>query len=297
MKIGIYTPIGRLDKYGYKYHYKTVLDNLQNFADEVLLISTTSENKPEDFENFSKIKFISNKNTWFDIIDGQEIFSHDQFPPNEALAVEYFKKNNFDIYLHIHVNQYIPESSADELLEVCRKMLEEDKPFEWLYKKYQLRDVIFNSDICVPWILNLKIENPYRITADSITNMSTKDKIKIRSGNFVKYNSKAIVDILEEFTIEDAQNKYEFTIKELRKMNRTYNPADISNLIFNKDEYLLYCLNKINMKYKSEESLDETGKKILVNSGTNFVSSYLHENYKPRKKSLFAILLDIINKI
>lgn len=283
MKIGIYTPMGRLDKYGYKYHYKTVLDNLQNFADEVLLISTTPKNKPEDFADFSKIKLISNKNTWLDIIDGQEIFSHDKFIPNEELAVEYFKKNNFDIYLHIHINQYIPENSVSGLLEVCRKMLKKKKPFEWLYKKYQLRDIIFNADVCVPWILNLKIENPYIVTPDSLTNQQNGAILRIKSGNFKKFNDIAIVDVIGEFNLEEAKEKFELTIKELRKYNKTYDKNDKSNLIFDKTEYLLYHQNKVNRKSKSKEKPDKTGLKILKNSENNFVSYFLYKNYIPQK--------------
>lgn len=297
MKIGIYTPIGNLDKYGYQYNYETILNNLQNFGDEILLISSSRENREGNFKKFNKIKFISNNKTQFEIKNNKEVYSLATQIKNQGYALDYFKKNNFDVYLIIHINQYIPENSAVGIRNVCRKMIDEKKPYEWLYKKYQLHDIIFNSDFKLPWIINLRIDNPYRVKSDSIKNRQTKEIIKIEHGNFKKYNNRAIVDVLGEFTLENAKEKYEFTIEELRKLNKTFNPNDRSNLIFNKEKFLKYHLNKINKKIKSTEKLDKTGKEFLKNTRPNFLSHFYRKNYAPIKKNFLIKLISQIKGV
>ena len=43
MKIGISLPIGNIYKYGYYHDFKPVLENLTNFADEVVIISNSRD--------------------------------------------------------------------------------------------------------------------------------------------------------------------------------------------------------------------------------------------------------------
>ena len=267
MKIGIYTPIGDLTKYGYQYYYKIVLNNLQKFSDEVLLISTTRSNKVGDFKDFPKITFISNKNTWFETLDNKEVFSFDRQCQNQVTAFNYFKNNNFDAYFIVHINQYIPESSFLGLRKICKEMIKKKKPFEWLYKKNQLKNIIFNAHCRLPWILNLKIKNPYRITPDSLTNQKNGKVFKIQSGNFKKFNNIAIVDPIGEFTFNDLEQKHNFIIHELSKLN---NQAD---LIFKRENYLKFAIEKLKSKIISKEELSTTGKKILNNSKKRFICS------------------------
>lgn len=107
-------------------------------------------------------------------------------------------------------------------------MLQNKKPFEWLYKKYQVKDLLFDADVCLPWILNLNIDNPYRIDANSIKNRNTNEQVSIRNGDFKGYNDIAIIDVLGEETMNDVMEKHNFTIKELRILTNEYNPSDAS---------------------------------------------------------------------
>lgn len=293
MKIGIYTPIGRLDKYGYQYHYETILDNFQNFANEVLLISTSRKNEAEKFKKFSKIKLISNKNTWFTEKNNQEIFSHDVLIKNDILAFDYFQKNNFDIFIHIHINQYIPEKSAKNLRKIFQTMLAQKKPYACYYKKYQIKETIFDADFKMPWILNLKINNPYRVTADSITNQSNGEILRIEKGDFKKHNQEAIIDILADLTIKDAKEKWDLTINELRKLSPT---EDLEKNKFNQKIFSDYLQNKTNQKQISNDGLDLTGKMILNNFRENFISQKLLENYSQPKNNFFTRCLKKLRK-
>ena len=77
MKIGVLLPIGRMDKFGYQYDdfTKIIIDNLSNFADFVLVLSSSRFIKKELFEKYTNIKVISNDKTWFKMVNGEEIFS------------------------------------------------------------------------------------------------------------------------------------------------------------------------------------------------------------------------------
>lgn len=296
MKIGICTPVGRLDKFGYQYNSSTILKNLQNFADEVLVVSTSDFNKHEDFNGFEKVSCISNPDTWFDVKDGEDIFSFNKLIENHVLAMDYFKKQNFDIFLSVHINQYIPQSSYKGLYKVFEKMLQNKKPFEWLYKKYQVKDLLFDADVCLPWILNLNIDNPYRMYSDSIKHINTNEQVSIRHGHFKSYNDIAIIDILGEETVNDVMEKHNFTIKELRILTNEYNPSNASNLSFDEKKYLHYYLSKTNQKKLSNDALDTTGQNILNNSQDDFVSKYLKENYKYLHKNYLLKFLSFFRK-
>ena len=163
-------------------------------------------------------------------------------------------------------------------------MVKQKRPYTWLYKSYQCGKLVFYPDRRLPWILNLDLNSGWRLGADSITNCDTGEIIRIQTGNYKKLFDSAIRDISWEYTIQDAKEKYNFTIEELAKINNTYDPNNLDNLKFNEVEWIKYYQMKVNQKTLANELLDEVAKKILSIRKDNFISNILEAKYEPPKK-------------
>lgn len=282
MKIGVILPLGRMDKYGYQYDdlIKLIIDSHENFADQITAVSSSRHNKNELFENRDKINFISNENTWFRTVNGEEEFSFKVLVDMLNLALEKLREDGFDIALLIHINQYIPKSSIIELKKVCQRLLRNNKPYSWIYKMYLCRSLLFNADRKLPWILNLNLFN-HIYAPDSIIQKDTKEVIKIQAGNYKKHNNSAILDIPWEMTLQDEKEKYDFTIKEKRILNNTFDPSNKENLKFNEKVLIEHTQTKINSKKLVKKPLlDDVRNKIMEIHREDFVSTIYEKNYK-----------------
>ena len=149
-----------------------------------------------------------------------------------------------------------------------------------LYKSYQCGNLLFHADSRIPWIFNLNLNLNWEIGPDSISHKETHETKKIQSGNFKKYDNEAIRDIFGEFTILDVKKKYNFTIKELRILNKTYNPRDQANLKFNEERWLNYMDNKFKLKKIIKKPLDSYGREILNIRKDGFISNFIGKSIK-----------------
>lgn len=280
MKIGIILPIGRTDKYGYQYDDFTelILNSQEKFADHILVLSTSRYINKELFENHTKIELISNKNTWFKLMNGKEIFK-----PSSSFIEYGIKKlieEGIDVAIQIHINQYIPKSSIQGLKKSCKKMLDKNKPFNWLYKSYQCGNLLFNADRRLPWIFNLTEDLEWRTIPDGIIHRKTKKIIYVQEGNYKKYNNQAIRDLPWECTIEDIKEKSEFIKKGYKNIEYVNNPLKIENKYnFNKKKWILNMQKQINMKKLSKLEFDEFEKQILKTQKNTFLSNIFERNY------------------
>lgn len=290
IKIAILLPIGRLDRFGYQHLYRMIIRNHCEFADKVFLLSSTRFVTPDLFREYRNAELVSLEVAMPDLIDGREVMNLSKFSNGFDQCQSMIKNQGYDVCLNIHINQYIPRSAFDPLRAVCAELVQKQKPFAWLYKRYQLRDLLFEADCRLPWIVNLQSSAAYTFGGDSVINSATGKQIMIESGNFKKYNTRAIVDVLGEHTIQDAKDKFEYTIKEHRKLNKTYNPNDTSNLIFRPDVYFQYNMGKINLKSISKENLDELGAEIFNRSRPDFVSHKFRSEYSPVSHGWFSRL-------
>lgn len=301
-KIGIICPLGPLDRYGYQYNHLITLENLSSFATRVYLCSSTRSQTDVDrlLARFPKVEYISDKRTWFDAdSNGNEIFSIARLESNSNLMIERCKRDQMDCAVMIHINQYIQYSVKENLRQLCQDMLAARRPFEWLYKKYQLGNRLFHADTRVPWILNLQIDNPFLIQADSIHHRNGNERYTIQNGNFRDKDYFAIVDCPLELTLQDLAD-----IKNFTRCYSELNPQ--ASPIFDWNKYFYYCVWKINAKFMSDEPLDATGEAIVRNSRKDFLSWIFLEQYK-KSNSTFTIdryirlglfyLRDILKKI
>ncbi len=293
MKIGIILPVGRMDRYGYQYKEinKLIISNLVNFSDHIIVISSYRYADKDLFENYCNIEFISNERTWFKLVNGEEIFTMQILSDNSNLAYRKLQEEGLDVAILLSINQYIPKTSEKKLRKSCQNMLEKNMPYIWLYKKYLCGNLLFNADRKLPWIINLTIDNQWKISHDSLIDKKSGEIVKIQTGNFKKYNNQAIIDVPWETTIHDGKEKYEFVIKEYRIINKTYNPNDPSNLKFNEDEWIRYSQRKINLKSLAKEELDDVAIQIQKLRKKDFVSHIFEKNYNPISKSIIKKIL------
>ena len=286
MKIGVITPVGRTDKFGYQYedYNKLIIKNLAEFADRILVISTSKHNDPQLYENIDNLEYFSNKDTWFNSVNDNEEFSFAKIDDNVNFCRDKLIQEGYDVSILIHSNQFVPKSNQINLKNFCAELIKKKKPFEWLYKKYMCGKLIFYPDRKVPWILNLTIENPWNYRVDSIIHKDTKEIISIQTGKYKKYTDLAIMDVPWDLTIQDEREKHDFFIKELRILNNTYNPNDPDNLKFNEAEWISYMQRKVDNKKLSNEKLDDLGEEILKLRRDDFCSHIYEKNYKLKKK-------------
>ncbi len=291
MKIGIIVSVGRTDRYGYQYKdfVKIILNNLGNFADKLLIISTSRYANKKIFLNHYNIEFISNEKSWFKLVNGEEEFSLKILIDNLNFGLKKLQNEGYDICFDMAINQYIPKSSEINLKKSCQKIIKKKRPFTWYYKKYLCGNLLFHADVRLPHVINLTIDDPWEYAVDSIINKKTGEIIRIQNGNYKKYNHQAIRDVPWEIMIQDAREKYEFTVKQydlIRSRFKSYNPNDsMNNPKFNRKVWMNYMQQKVNNKKLSKEKMDALGKQIQKLRKKDFVSHIFEKNYNPILKS------------
>ncbi|MBK8418681.1 hypothetical protein [Candidatus Villigracilis saccharophilus] len=286
MKIAIYCPLGPLDQFGYQYNHKVTVESFCSLADRVYLVSTSRS--AYGFAGLSalsdKISLLSDERTWFQVGDqGQEVFdAWKPCGPNANIAVAQARAEGLDCIITMHVNQYVPAQAVSEIKVDCADMLEEARPYTWLYRRYQLADRLFHTDVRLPWILNLRLPPSFEFDIDSIKDENTGAQLPMEFGDFRSRNRSAIVDAGMELEIDDLVNVRKFTRNyiELRPyMTETYNW----------EEYQSYYAEKFKAKSLSNDSLDELGKRLFQNTRESFVSRVVLREYM-RSRSIIERL-------
>jgi hypothetical protein len=277
-KIGIICGIGPLDSYGYQYNYRTILKNFASLAHSVYLPSTTRMNSTlKDLDIADNVKLLSNQQTWFDLDDhGNEMFSMAKSINSVNYGLMQMRKDGCDIAINLCVNQYIPPNAWGYLEQISEDLARNNYPYSWLYKKYLIAGQMFHSDIRLPWIINLKYTPNLFSAPDSITDAQGKTLRTIQTGDYRKFDDRAIVDIQFELTKKDLEEKVNFTSNYVD----LYSTKGITvKPYFVEDEHLKLYQSKVNKKIFSGEQLDEIGKCILSNNQTDFLGWGLLQNY------------------
>jgi len=281
MKIAIYCPLGPLDRFGYQYNNKITVESYCSLADRVYLVSTSRSSY--GFDNLrgisDKVVLISDEQTWFKLDEqGQEVFDPwKPCRPNANIAISRARSDGMDCIINLHINQYIPAHAVKTIKQDCQHMLDTKSPYTWLYRRYQLVDRLFHTDVRLPWILNLQIPNSFEFDIDSIKNEQTGEYIPMESGNFHFWNGSAIVDSGMELQIED--------LVHVRKYTRNYMDLrpDATDT-YDWDEYRFFYTEKFKAKSISNDSLDAIGIKIFRNSPDEFVSHVVLQEYLKAKR-------------
>ena len=286
MKIAIYCPLGPLDQFGYQYNHKVTVESFCSLADRVYLVSTSRSGYGfaglRDLSD--KISLLSDERTWFPIGDqGKEVFdAWKPCGPNANIAIAQARAEGLDCIITMHVNQYVPAQAVNEIKKDCADMLEKAHPYTWLYRRYQLADRLFHTDVRLPWILNLRLPPSFEFGIDSIKDENTGEYLPMEFGDFRSRNNSAIVDAGMELEIDDLVNVRKFTRNyiELRPyMTETYSW----------EEYQSYYAEKFKNKSLSNGSLDDFGKRLFQNTRESFVSRIVLREYM-RSRSIMERL-------
>jgi len=291
MKIGIQLPILTITDFGYQYNADISFRSLSKFADKVYcrLNSPINDELLTFKKKYRNIILISNKYTQSIDNNGNLIYNLDKNQIGNRYVLDQMRKDGIDLALNIHINQYIPEHAFESLRKQCQNILIENKPYGWLYKRYQLKDKLFHADVRLPWILNLQYKKPLFYSPDSISDKFGTILASIQTGDFRRYNKEAIVDVPMELTLEDLKKIVLFTknMAELRSKKKVQFERG-----FNEEKQLKYYVDKFSAKYPSFEELDEIGKLIRENDNPDFLSHIILKNIKhpPVYKQLFRVL-------
>jgi hypothetical protein len=181
-----------------------------------------------------------------------------------------------DIGITLPINFYIPEPSLPEITRKLEQMLAEDRPFEWIYRRFQLGSWLFVPDAGLPYAINLRLPEPYRVKFDWIETPAG-ERIEISyGGNYPQTSREAVVDCPMEITLEDLRNKMNFT-QSYAQLNPALPPEFDYEVHVQK-----YYLPKFIEKDVTRDHLDRFGKIIAQNSRPDFLSQYImkkHRNY------------------
>lgn len=300
MKLAVVCPIGPLDQFGYQYTYSVALESFSLFADAIYLVCSTrsSANLEEIRQRFPKAIFISNDQTWYKLDEaGQEIFDIYQWDRNLEIGINHAHQEAMDAAVVLAINSYLPEASIPLIHAKIERMIQDERPYEWVYRRFQLGSKLFVPDAGVPNIINLRLSNPYRVRYDWTESPDGK-KIPISyDQSHPDTAQEAFVDCGMEMTIDDMRDKMNFT-KSYSQLNPNA-PRQFDFQVHMREYYLPKFLRKV----MTDDPLDRFGRMIAQNSSPDFISQYvLHEYHsqsnmaKPNEPKGLSFLLRAIKR-
>ena len=282
MKLAVVCPIGPLDQFGYQYTYSVALESFSLFAEAIYLVASTRSNAhvEEIRQRFPKVIFISNDQTWYKLDEaGQEVFDIYQWDRNLETGINHAHREAMDAAVVLPINSYVPEAAIPLIEGRIKRMIQEERPYEWVYRRIQLGSKLFVPDAGVPNIINLRIPYPYRVRYDW-TESPDGQKIPISyDASYPDAAQEAFVDCPMEMTVDDLRNKMNFT-----KSYAQINPSALKQFEFH-THVREYYLPKFLRKVVTDDPLDRLGKMISQNSRADFVSQYLIHAYAKQLRS------------
>jgi hypothetical protein len=280
MKIAALVPIGPLDRFGYQYTAALALKNHADFFDRVYVIGSSRQVAALPV---SKLVFISDEASLFELDrDGNEILDFPKINLNVNRVKELAKRDGFDLAVEIHINQYVSESNFQGFRDHCRKVLDEKKPFGWVYKSYQYFDKLYYPSHRVPWIANLRDFGTGGIF-DSDSIHFGEETHRIQDGTFKEASDHCVVDIMGCYTEKDDEEKFEYYTKVL---NRTYGKAGTSTE-YSASHYFNYHRIKLLNKRPSGRALGRYGSETLAVYPHGSVGEALVRACGPLPRALF----------
>ncbi len=293
MKLAVVCPIGPLDRFGYQYTYSVALESFSLFADAIYLVcSTRSSGNVEDIgQRFPKVILVSNDQTWYALDEaGQEVFDIYQWDRNLAIGMNYAHHEAMDAAVVLPINSYVPESSIQLIHAKIERMIQEDRPYEWVYRRFQLGSKLFVPDAGVPNIINLQLPYPYRVRYDWTESPDGKKIPILYDQSHPDTAREAFVDCGMEMTIDDMRDKFNFT-KSYRQINPNA-PQQFDFQAHIKDYYLPKFLNKT----ITEDPLDRFGRMIARAGEPEFVSNYILRDYRSPWRKIERIIMKMRRK-
>jgi hypothetical protein len=255
-KIACSIPIGSLTKFGYQYHWETVLENVSRVFDKVYLISTANENPPECFSKYSKIKFVkSHKYTFLRHANGSEYFDIKKIYRGYNDSLIWAREDNVSVVLWMSINMYISELNISKLRDFARMLLGRDIPYGLCGKAFQIGSAICYANTKIPALINL---NHLDDVALDIDVLEYKGKRIGWQGGLYEDGEFYITDVYGSFTPKDLKDKYEWYE---RSYMRDWKGIDLGEFDARREQTKF--LRKLSKLVLNENcTLDATGQKI-----------------------------------
>jgi len=264
MKLAIIVPVPDLTRFGYGRIAAECIGSMARIADRVYLVSSTrNHNEACRVAAAQDNGYISSHEmTWFARTpEGDEWFDPYKVMENCNYGMMHAKDAGYDVAACLMCNQYIPDDGAFYLL--CRRMLENNLAWAWVYRMDQLGDQLFHASVRVPFLVNLHMP-ALRWSTDSISRRSTI-LTTMQRGNYAEMDALSVVDVQLEVTREELADKQNYI--------RCY--SDVlpkRRPTFEWPYWYPYYIDKFRKKHRAGTVTDPVGTAIAAKSEPEFVS-------------------------
>ncbi len=286
MKLAAIVPVGPLDSMGYQYNSELVLRNLCHYFDYVLVASNTRRTKKIDIQD-PKIKFFSSEDYWDPLINGVEKLNIENEVTTKLLAEA--RKLDADFVVNVSINQYIDGLNFDRLKLYCEELLQNNTPWGWLYKAYQVEMEVTYPSIKLPWVLSVRDSGDMRFIPDGLV---YRGEVIRHQNGFYDSAPFFLFDLFCEFNIYDLSSKRAF----LAGTDWDVGPKVFENEVTH--EVLSYFQRKLSTKVKNKNyKLSDWGMSAYKNYPFDSMVSKLKKSYTPYWKAKLIKIISNIRKI
>lgn len=205
--------VGPIQRLGYQYHAQLTLENFVTYFDKVYVISSSRETRQLPVQS-DKIRFVSDERSWFELdAEGREAFDFHKLVENWMRMIRKAAEAGDDFILNIDINEYIDAENFQKLLAYCQQLQDENEPYGYRYRAYQILDQITYPNVRKPWLLNLKHADFPQIQMYPDAIYYKGEKFLAERGIFTEAPY-YITDIFPSaLTERDFDEKYEYYIK------------------------------------------------------------------------------------
>ena len=267
LKIGAIVPVGEIDNMGYQYNVETVLNNLIDNFDFIVVVSSSRKTVRLPVEHH-KIKLYSSSEFWSKLdLNGNESFDFNN--TNTSRMLSELTALGFDFAVNISINQYIDPDKMIGLNKYCYWLKRENKKFGWLYKSCQVGEFVTYPYARLPWVINLKFSEEISFCPDAIRFGS--EHVYIQNG-FYPEAPFHVVDIYGELTKAD----YDVKVSKYLTFLDNFNP------LIDWKTVVKYHEKKLEQRVLRRSSrLSETGMKVLNNYHSESLTNLMDIKFRP----------------
>jgi hypothetical protein len=258
IQIAALVPIGPLNRMGYQYYWKDIIENHANVFDKVYVCTNLYENIDLKFD-YDNVELVYHKDLLLEKNStGKEEYSQIKVKQAVEAGVEKIRKDGLDFVVMIMINSYLDDENAVKMRKYLKRLKKEKKPFGVYTNAFQIYDKVFYPREIMPYILNLKSLEKKEFSTDKII----IDNVEYPwiGGSLFENTSFTIIDIDGEQTEGDYKEKYnwyhkslsrEMEGKEIGKFNFSERIKNLENrmltIVVNKD----YQLSELGYKIKN----------------------------------------------
>lgn len=202
MSIAIICPIGDVSRFGYWRVAQACLHSWHDVGDLFLIHSSRS-----DLPFGIRAEYIRDDSTLMQQVDGAERFDHRLVAANANRGIAAARGAGYDVAITICVNWYIEGRAAHRIFEKCRQMVIRERDVDYLYRRIQIGDRLFDSDRRSACVINID-----QVRGDVVKVLVDQLQIGGQTyasdrGGFAAHNDEAYIDCEFELTVDEMREK------------------------------------------------------------------------------------------